>query len=131
MDQNVSGSAVATIALEIRNEGGVPLVSSTVVAKHFKNDPHDNVMRDIKALEISSELGRSLFLSTTTPDTYGREQPSYDMTKDGFTLLVMGWTGKKALRFKVAYIVSSTGWRPHSGRWPLRFWATTRRLRSA
>jgi Rha family phage regulatory protein len=37
-------------------------------------------------------------------DKYQRRQPMYEMTKDGFTLLVMGYTGAKAMQFKVAYI---------------------------
>jgi phage regulator Rha-like protein len=38
------------------------------------------------------------------PDAYGRDQPAYDLTREGFTLLAMGWTGEKAMAFKVRYI---------------------------
>ena len=37
-------------------------------------------------------------------DKNGDNQPSFDMNRDGFMLLVMGFTGKKALSFKLAYI---------------------------
>jgi Rha family phage regulatory protein len=47
--------------------------------------------------KIGPDLGRSWFRSATVLDSYGREQPSFDLTRDGFTLLVMGWTGERAM----------------------------------
>ena len=37
-------------------------------------------------------------------DSIGRKLPAYNITRDGFTLLAMGFTGQKALQFKLAYI---------------------------
>ncbi len=58
----------------------------------FFGKRHDNVLRDIE--NISSDLRTSsaahLLLEDQRPDGYGRYQKTYDMTKDGFTLLVMG-----------------------------------------
>lgn len=45
-----------------------------------------------------------MFFETTMPDTYGRNQKVFLMNRDGFTLLVMGYTGEKAMQFKLAYI---------------------------
>lgn len=45
-----------------------------------------------------------MFFETTLPDKYGREQPAYLMNRDGFSLLAMGFTGKKALQFKLKFI---------------------------
>ncbi|MGK5615600.1 Rha family transcriptional regulator, partial [Proteus mirabilis] len=39
-------------------------------------------------------------------DSTGRKLPLYEMTKDGFVFLVMGFTGKKAAQFKEAYIAA-------------------------
>lgn len=47
---------------------------------------------------------RSLLLVASHVDAKGETRGSYDMTKDGFTLLVMGYTGAKALQFKFACI---------------------------
>jgi len=47
---------------------------------------------DIRGFGHLPRFGEILFRPVTTLDSYGREQPSYDMTRDGFTLLVMGWT---------------------------------------
>lgn len=44
------------------------------------------------------------FIKTTYKDSRNRTQPKYLMTRDGFVLLAMGFTGRRALRFKLAYI---------------------------
>lgn len=71
---------------------------------------HDNVMRDIE--NLLSELPSDHLLSFEET-LIERENPSggapikspaYEITRDGFTLLAMGFTGKKALQFKLAYI---------------------------
>jgi Rha family phage regulatory protein len=66
---------------------------------------HRSVLRAIRAL-LSAEpnLNRHSFAHIATVDSRGRSQPSYDMDRDGFTLLAMGFTGSKALRFKIAYV---------------------------
>lgn len=102
--------ALAAINLEIRDGDGAPVVNSRILAKHF-GKRHDNVLRDIDALLGSSEL-RNLADQDDTPfrpvlvrdDAANKEVRTFDMTRDGFTLLAMGWTGAKALRFKIAYI---------------------------
>jgi len=53
---------------------------------------------------MASDLKASWFRPVELPDAYGRMASTFDMTRDGFTLLVMGYTGPKALAFKVAYI---------------------------
>ena len=49
--------------------------------------------------------GDTLFYRTKwTSEQNGQEYPAYIMNRDGFSLLVMGFTGKKALEWKVKYI---------------------------
>lgn len=45
-----------------------------------------------------------MFFETNEPDSYGRERRVIYMNRDGFTILAMGFTGKKALQFKLKYI---------------------------
>jgi Rha family phage regulatory protein len=102
---NRSAEALPALCAELglKGDGGVPVVNSRDVAAAFEKR-HDHVLRDINALNISPDLGRSWLRPATSLDSYGREQPSFDMTRDGFTLLVMGWTGERAMQFKVRYI---------------------------
>jgi len=45
-----------------------------------------------------------MFIGTDAPDGQGIDRRTFDMTRDGFTLLAMGFTGAKALKFKIRYI---------------------------
>lgn len=65
---------------------------------------HKNILRDIEGLECSVNFHRLNFEPIFYKDKYGRKQKAYNITKDGFTMLAMGFTGAKAMRFKEAYI---------------------------
>lgn len=65
---------------------------------------HDHVLRDIKALIENAPTTAPNFGASSYTDSTGRTLPAYEMTRDGFTLLAMGFTGKKALAWKVKYI---------------------------
>lgn len=81
----------------------VTVVTSLDVAETF-GKRHSNVLRDIENLECSSEFRELNFELTSYKDKSNREQPMYYITRDGFTLLVMSYTGEKAMKFKEAYI---------------------------
>jgi Rha family phage regulatory protein len=66
---------------------------------------HKHVIRDIEKMIVDlPEKDRSKFGQISTEDSYGRKRPAYQMNRDGFSLLAMGFTGKKALHFKLKYI---------------------------
>lgn len=85
------------------NKQEVTVVSSLDVAETFGKE-HNHVLRDIRELECSDEFRQSNFGQIYYEDKYGRKQKAYAITRDGFTLLVMGYTGEKAMKFKEAYI---------------------------
>lgn len=65
---------------------------------------HDHIMRDINNLKKDLPNFGEMFLEGNEPDSYGRDRRIYYMNRDGFTLLAMGFTGKKAMQFKLKYI---------------------------
>ena len=79
------------------------VVTSLDVAETFGKE-HKRVMQDIRELECSEEFNQHNFVPIDYTDSRNRKQPMFYMTRDGFTLLVMGYTGEKAMRFKEAYI---------------------------
>ena len=83
---------------------GQPLTNSVLVAEKFDRR-HDNVYQAIGKLLITcpEKLGH-LFIESSYIDIQGKDRPMYIMNRDGFTLLAMGFTGKKALQFKLDYI---------------------------
>jgi len=92
-------------SLNLRAAEGVPVVNSRDVAAAFGKD-HRHVLRDIDGILHSPDLGGGWFreIRTEHPTVTGRLDRSFDLTRDGFTLLAMGWTGERAMAFKVQYI---------------------------
>ncbi|WP_050763832.1 Rha family transcriptional regulator [Brevibacillus brevis] len=82
---------------------GKAVTDSLLVAEKFGKG-HDNVLRDIRNLDCSSEFRLLNFEESIYTNERGRVYPKVDMTRDGFTFLVMGYTGKDAGRFKEDYI---------------------------
>lgn len=85
-----------------------PVTTSDFIAKAF-NKRHDDVLRKIS--ELSKEIKDKFFLRNFAeieiPRKVGFGQrlfKAYELTKDGFMLLVMGFTGKDAMAIKIAYI---------------------------
>ncbi|MDP2876744.1 MAG: Rha family transcriptional regulator [Holophaga sp.] len=89
----------------VSSVSGQPVVSSLTVAEHFKKR-HDNVMRSIEALksDLPEDVAALNFEGSEYTDASGRKLPAYHLARDGFSLLAMGFTGKKALDWKIRYI---------------------------
>lgn len=85
----------------MRDEQAV--TTSLEVAKVFGKE-HRNVLRDIDKLKKDVLNFEQMFQEGQKPDSYGRARRVVYMNRDGFTLLAMGFTGDKALQFKVKYI---------------------------
>lgn len=83
----------------------VTVVSSLDVAETFEKN-HRDVMESIRNIEsaISTAEFSALFYLDSYKASNGKTNPMYLMTRDGFTLLAMGYTGEKAMKFKLAYI---------------------------
>ena len=100
--------SVRVIAPTLTVVNGIPTCVSTDVARHFGKQ-HRNVLRAIENLLLN--LPQECLLNfeqasiqVAQPRGGVATYTAYRLTKDGFTLLAMGFTGKKALQFKLAYI---------------------------
>ena len=97
---------------------GKAFCSSLQVAETFEKQ-HAHVLRDIEAIKGVSKFGESSyservetilnffeenFTRTTYINSQNKKQPMYLMTEDGFSLLAMGYTGDKAMYFKILYV---------------------------
>ncbi|EFI5594807.1 transcriptional regulator [Escherichia coli] len=88
---------------DVTIENGRAVTTSVAVAEFFRK-MHKNVIQKIETLECSPEFNRLNFKPVTYTDAKGEKRPMYQITKNGFVFLVMGFTGKKAAAFKEAYI---------------------------
>ena len=90
-----------------RGERNQPLTNSKLVAEVFGKE-HRNVVRDIKNLIEGGVLKNEqtpMFEETTYINEQNKQSyPMFIMKQDGFTLLAMGFNGKKAMEFKLKYI---------------------------
>lgn len=84
---------------------GQPAARSDIVAYHFGKS-HKNVLRDIVKLrgKCPESFYRLNFERVDYTDSKGEKRPAYLLTRDGFTLLVMGFTGANAVKWKIRYI---------------------------
>ena len=78
------------------------VVSSKDIAEHFGKD-HKNVLQSIRDILVA-ENSATKFFQETSSVYRGQHFPFYLMNRDGFSLLAMGFTGKKALQWKLKYI---------------------------
>lgn len=90
----------------VLEKDGVPVTTSKAVAEQFEKR-HQHVIRAIEDLKpnLTAQFWASNFFRSEY-ENRGKAYPYYIMTKDGFTMLVMGFTGAKAIQFKEAYITA-------------------------
>ena len=101
---NEMNNLVASI--DVKEYEGQPVVSSREVANNFEKE-HRNVLRDVENIvkEGCSNLSRPLFIESKYQHPQNKQYyKEYLLTRDGFSLLVMGFTGAKALQWKLKYI---------------------------
>ena len=84
---------------------GIPCTTSLQVAELF-GKVHARVIRDIRHIieMLPKEYGHGGFAESSYVNKQGKKQPMFTLDRDMFTLTAMGYTGPKAMKFKLAYI---------------------------
>lgn len=93
MTTAIAPAAAPAIPLIVHD--GEVFATSRIVADYFEKR-HDNVMQRIRNLDCSEEFRLLNFKETSYLDMQGKEQPYYELTRDGFMFLAMGFTGARA-----------------------------------
>lgn len=88
--------------LVFKSEKGTSITNSLLVAQKFGKE-HRHVLDSIRNL-VAENSAAKLFFIESQYENRGKFYPMYIMTRDGFSLLVMGFTGSKALAFKLEFI---------------------------
>ena len=90
--------------LVFRGQNDQVITTSLLVAETFEKE-HRNVLKSIRKLMSATNVAvAQMFDETTYVNEQGKEHPMFFMNRDGFTLLAMGFSGERALKFKVDYI---------------------------
>lgn len=90
--------------INIKNQNGQLTVTSRQIAETF-NREHKGVLDTIRNLTAENYAVKNLIIESNY-EARGKQYPEYLLTKDGFSLLVMGFTGSKALDWKLKYITA-------------------------
>lgn len=88
--------------INISNQDGQLVVTSRQIAEDFEKE-HKNVLRDIENLVAQNSAVKNMIIEGAY-ESRGKKYKEYLLTRDGFSLLVMGFTGPKALQWKLKYI---------------------------
>ena len=102
---NPAGLAALPAAIEnaVTTRNGEPVTTSLKLAEVF-GKKHNVILRAVRALEIPEEFAERNFAPGAYSDANNQQRPMYFITRDGFTLLAMGFTGARAMAYKLAYI---------------------------
>jgi anti-repressor protein len=87
----------------VKIENDRMITTSKIIAETF-GKRHDHVLRDIDNIRKDVPNFGEMFHETETQDSYGRQQRIYEITRDGFSLLAMGFTGAEAMEWKIKYL---------------------------
>jgi Rha family phage regulatory protein len=101
---NQKGGKLMNKLIKIVNHDGHPVVTSRQIAEDFEKEHNDTKKRIRELAKDMGEISRNYFILSEYKDTMNRTQEEYLITRDGFSLLVMGFTGTKALEWKLKYI---------------------------
>lgn len=99
--------------LVVKSHTGEPVTSSLMVAEKFGKQ-HKHVLEAVRGIISSAENSAQFYQSTSYTDSSGKQNQMYIMNRDGFSLLVMGFTGRRALEFKIAFIEAFNRLEEHS-----------------
>ena len=88
--------------LVFKSENGNPVTTSLLVAEKFEKN-HRDVLETIRNLAAENSAAKLLFIESQY-ENRGKTYPMYVMNRDGFSLLVMGFTRSRALQFKLDFI---------------------------
>ncbi|MFW1844316.1 Rha family transcriptional regulator [Acinetobacter pittii] len=83
---------------------------SLKVAEAFGKN-HRDVLKRISSLDCPNDFSERNFALANYIDEQGKSRPMYEMTKDGWMFLVMGFTGEKAAQIKIALLMHLMQWR--------------------
>lgn len=95
----------AAVAPNLAIVDGQPVTTSIDIAEKFVKK-HKDVLRAVRGLDCSEDFRRRNFAPSSYLNEQGRAQPMFQMTKNGFAFLVMGFTGKEAAVWKERYIAA-------------------------
>ena len=95
-------AVINSVSVEFSIVGDEVFADTLKIAEVFGKN-HQHILRTIKNLP-NDDFKSENFKSSTYLDAQMKPRPCYNLTRDGFSLLVMGFTGQRAYRWKIEFI---------------------------
>lgn len=89
----------------VHQNGDRLFVTSLDISNRFGKQ-HKDVLEAVRNLDCSSEFGRRNFTPSSYSNSQNKKQPLFEITRDGFVFLCMGFTGPQAALWKERYIAA-------------------------
>ena len=82
------------------------MFTTSLIGAEASEKEHKDVLRAISNLECSQEFNERNFAPVEYRDAKGEMRPAYRLTRDGFSFLAMGFTGKRAAAWKEKFLMA-------------------------
>ena len=102
MDVAIANVSIDSEVFVARTENNSMYTTTKDIADKF-NKQHKDILKSIRDLVAKNSATKNMFHETTY-ENRGKQYPMYFVTRDGFSLLVMGFTGADAIEWKIKYI---------------------------
>ena len=102
---SIKNSLPLTTRIKVEKNDGIPVVSSLEIADKFEKN-HKYVLEQIRKtiLEVNLEFSEPNFRPANYIDAQGKKRVCFNLTKNAFILVAMGFTGREAMAWKVKFI---------------------------
>ena len=90
--------------ISIKTHEGEMVVTSREVAENFEKRHADVIEKIEEFIKTENSVMTKMFIESSYKAGTGKSYKEYLLTRDGFTLLAMGFTGSKAIEWKLKYI---------------------------
>lgn len=94
---------ISTIKKHLAIKNGQVMTTSLYLANFF-DKKHKNILQAVMDLECPRDFAGLNFRPGSYADAQGQMRPMLEITRKGFILLAMGFTGARAMEFKIAYM---------------------------
>lgn len=101
---NIEQNNITLSVNHLVNKQGASLTTTSLLVAEAFDKRHKNILQTIENIECSEEFNRLNFQPVKYKAGNGEMRPSYKISQEGFMMLVMGFTGKKAIAWKENFI---------------------------
>lgn len=102
MNTSIVSASQELVSFKKIEDCRIPVTTSLIISETFEK-PHNDVLKSIRSLIDCNKLGLGIFSLSSYKNSQNKRQPMYLLDEDFTMILVMGFTGEKALDWKIRF----------------------------